>query len=178
MLVSSDRTQIGLLVWQKVSPVEAWWPRQIHIVGRMPLRGWRSRGNAIWLKIQMAVPLGSLGFASVLKRLCGRLAVRIRPAARNCEAAIRAAAVLQPVLLYVVPRAPDQKRLAGRARRVRAIAVNVPLVDIMQSRFQRDHPRGVQSFRRRARLVLQLEIRMKRREVQRYIRPQVFEHPL
>lgn len=71
--------------------------------GTQPLRGSCSRRNAIWLQIQMAVPLGSRGFVSVLKRLCGRLAVRIRPAARNREAAIRAAAVLQPVLLHVVP---------------------------------------------------------------------------
>ncbi len=36
----------------------------------------------------------------------------------------------------------------------------------------------MQGFRRRPRLILQLEVRMKRREVQRHIGTEIFQYPL
>ena len=48
----------------------------------------------------------------------------------------------------------------------------------MKSRFQRDGSRAMQSFRWRARLILQFEIRMKRREMQRNIGSKILLNPI
>src|ERR1700722_15105832 len=83
----------------------------------------------------------------------------------------------QPILHHAVPRPLDQLRLARRTHRIRAIAINIALIHVMEPRIERDPPRPVQRLRRRPRLILQFEIRMKRRKVQRHIWPQILENP-
>jgi hypothetical protein len=64
-----------------------------------------------------------------------------------------------------MPGTPDEKFRALRTVRVRTFAVDVSFVDVTQSRVERNFSRVVKSLRWRARFVLKLEVRMKRREV-------------
>src|SRR5690348_2323698 len=101
----------------------------------------------------------------------------ICPAARDEVAAVGAGGVFQAVCADVVPGALDQQRVAFGAASIATIADNISFVDVMQSNFAGDRARAMQSFRRRARLVLQFEIRMKRGEVQRNVGAEIFENP-
>ena len=89
-----------------------------------------------------------------------------------------AGAILQTVLLHIVPRPANQNLAAAGTVRVRSVAVNIAFVNIVQSGFERDFPRGVKRFRRSARLVAQLEIRMKCGEMQRNIRTEMLQNPI
>ena len=86
-------------------------------------------------------------------------------------------AIAQPVLAHVMPRTPDQQRAALGARSIRGIAINIPLVDVVQSGSFGDFARSMQRFGGRAWLVAQLEIGMERGEMQRNIRTEMFENP-
>src|SRR2546425_6518909 len=105
-------------------------------------------------------------------------AARILPASWNFETAVRARPLLQMVFQDVVPGSADQERLTLRAVRMCAIAVDISLVNVMESHRARDLAGAMQRFGRRARLVLQLEIGMKRREVQRHIGAEMIQDPL
>src|ERR1039457_6796648 len=104
------------------------------------------------------------------RQFIGDATAPVGPAAGDFEAAVWAAAVLEIVPLDVVPGTTDENIFARRTRRMRAIAADVALVHVVQSRFERTGARGVQSFRRRARLIAQFEIRMKGGEMQRDVR--------
>ena len=86
-------------------------------------------------------------------------------------------AVFQPILLHIVPGTLHQQRLARGARSMRPIAIDIAFVDVVQARFERNGARRVQSFRRSARLIPQLEIGMERGEMQRHVRAQMFQDP-
>src|SRR5215472_5648734 len=116
------------------------------------------------LQIEVAV-LFVHRIARALENFGGSAAPRIRPAARNSEPALRTRAVLEAILLHVVPRAPNQQRAARRATRMRPVAEDISFVHIVQPRLAGDGPRLVQRFGRSLRLVAQLEIGMKRGEV-------------
>src|SRR5690242_17301719 len=88
-----------------------------------------------------------------------------------------AATVAETILANVVPRAADYERAAGRAAGVRAVAMDVPFIDVVQSHFAGDGAGGMQSFRGRPGLIAQLEVRMKRREVQWDVRSEMRENP-
>ena len=76
-----------------------------------------------------------------------------------------------------MPGSADQERLTLRAVRMCAIAVDISLVNVMESHRARDLAGAMQRFGRRARLVLQFEIGMKRREVQRHIGAEMLQNP-
>src|ERR1700686_870648 len=106
-------------------------------------------------------------------RLCSCCTV---PAAGDKLPAIGASAIPQTIFFYVVPRTADQNALTLRTRSVRAVRKNIALVNEMQSDFAGDGARAMQSFGRRARLILQLEIGMKGSEVQWNVGPQMLEN--
>src|SRR5579871_3247906 len=90
----------------------------------------------------------------------------------NLEPAGAAGAVIEIPLAKIVPIALDQDFVALRAPRAAAAAVmDIPHVNIPQPLGQRDIPRACQRRGWRARLVEHLEVRMKRREMPRHIRP-------
>src|SRR4029077_18013423 len=78
---------------------------------------------------------------------------RIPPTAWYGQTAFRAASIFEPVLLHVVPRAANQRRLACWAQRVRTVAVNISLIHVVKPNLQRDLAGRVQCFRRVGRLV-------------------------
>src|SRR5215472_17078667 len=101
----------------------------------------------------------------------------IRPDAGNEELALRASTILDAKFHDVVPRAVDEKRLTIRAIGVCTGAVDVPFVHVAQADFHRDLTGAIQRGGRSPRFVLQLEIGMKRGEVQRNIRPEMGQNP-
>ena len=91
--------------------------------------------------------------------------------------ACRAGPIANGVFEDIVPGAPNKNSAAAGTIRVRRFAVDIALVDVMQPRIESNSPRGVERFRRRPGLVLQLEVGMKRGEMQWNIRAEMFEHP-
>jgi len=69
------------------------------------------------------------------------------------------------ILKDIVPRPPNQQLAALGARRIRPIAENISLVNVVKARFASNSPCPMKCLRRRAGLILQLEVRMERREV-------------
>ena len=99
------------------------------------------------------------------------------PTAQELQPRIWAASVLQRILLNAMPRALNQQRATRRARSMRAIAVNIPFIHIMQASIERDRRAACKVSGGVPRLVLQFKIRMKRGEMQRHIRPEIFKDP-
>src|SRR5260370_18079588 len=91
------------------------------------------------------------------------------PTGGKSHAALRGGCVLEPVLGDIVPGAADEQRAAAWAAGVRAVAVDIPFIHIVQAGFPRDLSCAMQCFRRSLRLVAELEIRMKSGEVQRNV---------
>src|SRR6516164_114803 len=106
-----------------------------------------------------------------------RARARLAPNTRNRGRAAGTLPRFESVFADIVPRAHDENRAALGAVRIRGFRENIALVDIMQPDPPRNVPRSVQRFRRRRRLVLQLEVRMKRSEVKWNIRPEIFKDP-
>src|SRR5580658_8620580 len=125
----------------------------------------------------MAVSLRRDGFC-FLQDFCGRRAARVAPSSRYFQVAIGTVAVFQPICLHIMPTSANKERLAGRARRACRIAMNVSLIDIVQSGFSRNSASAVQCLGRRSRLVSQFKIRMEGGEVQGDVWPQVLEDPV
>src|SRR6202050_3915670 len=125
----------------------------------------------------MAVSLRRDGFR-FLQYFCGSRAAWIVPTPRYFQVAIGTVTVFQEVSLDLLPTATNKQRLARRAKRACRIGMNVPLIDVVQSGFQRDSTGAVQCFRRSSRLVLQLKIRVESCEVQGHLGSQIFEDPL
>src|ERR1700747_1603824 len=95
----------------------------------------------------------------------------IRPNTWNRESAFPASTILDVILQHVVPRAANQQFLAVRTTRVRAIAVDISFVDVTKANLKGNLAGLIERLRRCARLILQLEVRMKRREMQGHIWP-------
>src|SRR6202022_764598 len=93
----------------------------------------------------------------------------VRPNSGNRESALRASAILDAILQNVVPGAADEQFRALRTISVRAIAVYISFVDVAQAHIERDLPGLIKRLRRRARLVLQFKVRVKRGEMQRHV---------
>src|SRR5712692_11758543 len=129
-----------------------------------------------------AVARGSQIEVAVFSRAPGhggpRESFRLFPNSGYHQAALRARALLQVVRSHVVPRALDEQSAAARATGVRAIAVNIALINVVQTDFASDLPGAVKRFRGRARLIAELEVGMKRGEVQRNVGPQMLQNPL
>src|SRR5229473_3225130 len=89
------------------------------------------------------------------------------PDARDCGAALGTASMPEPVLGDVVPGAADQQCAAARATGVRAIAVDVAFVYVMEAGIFRDLSGAVQRLRGCCWFVAKLEIGMEGGEVQR-----------
>src|SRR5260370_16297024 len=102
----------------------------------------------------------------------------VRPNARNRGSALRASAILDAILLHIMPGTAHEQFLALWAIRVRPIAVNISFIHVAQAHVERDLPGMIKRLRWSARLVLQLEVRMKRREMQRHLRPMIRQNPL
>src|SRR5260370_36553003 len=116
-------------------------------------------------------------FGSWLRLVC-RFPPACLPNAGNCGAALRTASMPEPVLGNIVPGAADQQCAAVGATGVRAIAVNVSFVYVMQACIFRDLPGAVQRFRRSSRFVAELEVGMEGGEVQRDVGAEVGEDPI
>src|SRR3984893_5497658 len=116
-------------------------------------------------------------FAGSLRSLRRRLSARVRPASRNGKGTVGTATLLDMVLEHVVPGAADQERAARWTRRVRAVAVDIAFVDVMQTHLKGSRTGHVKRFGRSARLVAQLEIRMEGGEMKRDIRTEVLKNP-
>src|SRR6266851_4760624 len=102
----------------------------------------------------------------------------VRPNAGYLDSAFWASAGLDVILQHVVPGASHEQFLALRTIGVRAIAVDISFINVVQARVERDLPGLIERLRRRARLVLQLEVWVKRGEMQRHVRPQMSQNPL
>src|ERR1700694_4173716 len=101
----------------------------------------------------------------------------VRPNTGNREPALRAGAILDAILQHFMPRAADKQFLALRTICIRAIAVDISLVDVAQAHVERNLPRTVESLGRRPWLVLQLGVRVERGEMQRHVRPKMSQNP-
>ena len=99
------------------------------------------------------------------------------PDAGNHKTTLGTSAIFETVLKDVMPGAPDEQFSAFWTTGVRAVAVNIAFIDIVQTHFARNGTRSMESLRRRARLVLQLEIRMEGSEVQRHVRAEMGQDP-
>src|SRR6266436_6828422 len=94
----------------------------------------------------------------------------VRPNAGNRESTLRAGAILDAIPRHIVPSTLDQPFLALGTIGVRTIAVDISFIDVPQANVERDLPCMVKRLGRRAWLVLQLEVRVKRSEMQRHVR--------
>src|ERR1700687_5314168 len=101
----------------------------------------------------------------------------VRPNSGNREPTLRAGAILDAILQHVMPRAADKQFLALRTMCVRSVAIDISFIDVAQAHIELNLPRTVESLGRRPWLVLQLEVRMKRSEMQRHVRPQMSQNP-
>src|SRR5262249_11362538 len=117
-----------------------------------------------WRSIATSAVSSTLGAASA-------------PDAGDERPALRAGAVLDAVVEHIVPGTPDEQLAATRTVGVRGVAEDVSLIDVVQPDLERDFARAVQGFGRGGRFVLQLEIRVKRGEMQRYVGAKVFQNP-
>src|SRR6266850_4863378 len=91
----------------------------------------------------------------------------VLPNAGDCGAALRARSVLQAVVGYIVPGAADKQCATVGATGVRAIAVDVAFVHVMEASIFCDLSGAVQRFRGCCWFVAELEVGMEGGEVQR-----------
>src|SRR5438445_1049738 len=104
-------------------------------------------------------------------------ACRTLPAAGDGLPAIRTSAIGHAILGTIVPGTADHSAPALWARGACPTGKDIALADVMPSDSAGDGAGAMQRFRRCARLILQLEIGMKGGEVQRHVRPEMFENP-
>ena len=102
----------------------------------------------------------------------------VLPNTGDCGAALRARSMPEAVVGYIVPGAADQQCAAARATGVRAIAVDVAFVYVVEAGIFRDLPGAVQRFRGRFWFVAELEVGMEGGEVQRDVRAEMGEDPI
>jgi len=102
----------------------------------------------------------------------------VLPNAGDCGAALRARSMPEAVVGYIVPRTTDKQSATVGATGVRAIAVNVAFVYVMEAGIFRDLPGAVQGFRGRSRFVAELEVGMKGGEVQGDVGAEMGEDPI
>ncbi len=76
-----------------------------------------------------------------------------------------------------MPGTADEQFLALRTICVRTFAVDVSFIDVAQAHVERDLACMIKSLGWSSWLVLQLEVRVKRSEMQRHIRPQMSQNP-
>src|SRR5260370_11129998 len=104
-----------------------------------------------------AVARGSQIEVAVFSRAPGhggpRESFRLFPDSGNHQTAVRARPLLQVVRSHVVPRALDEQSAAAWATGVRAIAVNISLINVVQPNFAGDLTGAGQRFRLRGLLV-------------------------
>lgn len=93
-------------------------------------------------------------------------------------AAFWTCAVDDAILQNIMPGALNKKVVALGTVCARCAAENISFVDVMQANFASDLARAMQCFRRRARLVTQFEVGMKRGEVQRNVGAEMLQNPL
>src|SRR5579863_5951839 len=99
---------------------------------------------------------------------CGRRNSRGRfPYAGDSKAAVGALPFYQTVELDIVPGPANKQGLTPGAICVCSVAIDISLVDIMQTSLQGYFARPMQSLRRGSRFILQFEVGMKRSEMQR-----------
>src|SRR5712664_4254258 len=115
-------------------------------------------------------------FGSISRRAALPLCV-VCPDTGDRETTVSAGALFDVVLQNVMPGPAHQEFPALWAVRVCPIAVNVALINVVQASIERDLPRAIERRSRSPRFVLQLEIRVKPREVQRHIRSQMRQDP-
>src|SRR5882762_6425418 len=105
---------------------------------------------------------------SLVRRMSCFAAVAL-PNAGDCGAALRARSMPEAVVGYIVPRTTDKQSATARATGVRAIAVDVAFVYVMEAGIFRDLSGAVQRFRGCCWFVAKLEVGMEGGEVQREI---------
>src|SRR6267154_4537170 len=116
-------------------------------------------------------------FGCVLRGPCCFVRI-VFPDAGYCGAALGTASMPEPVLGDVVPRAADKQCAAARTTGVRAIAVDVSFVYVVEACIFRDLPGAVQRFRGCLRFVAELEVGMEGGEVQRDVGAEMGEYPI
>src|SRR5438876_7708550 len=94
----------------------------------------------------------------------------VLPNAGNRESTLRTGAILDAIPRHIVPGALYQPFFALGTIGVRTIAVDISFIDIPQAHVERDLPCMVKRLGRRPWLVPQLEVRVKRSEMQRHVR--------
>ena len=93
------------------------------------------------------------------------LSIIIRPDTSDRETTVSAGSLFYAVFQNVMPGPPHQQFPALRAIGIRTVAVNVALIDVVQSGIERDLPRTIERRGWSPRFVLQLEVRVKGCEV-------------
>src|SRR5712671_816958 len=117
-------------------------------------------------------------FSCSLVRRMSCFVTVVLPNAGDCGAALRARSMPEAVVGYIVPRTTDKQCATVGATGVRAIAVNVSFVYVMEAGIFRDLSGAVQRFRRSSRFVAELEVGMEGGEVQRDVGAEVGEDPI
>ena len=102
----------------------------------------------------------------------------VLPNAGDGGAALRAAPMPEVVVGYIVPRTTDKQCATVRATGVRAIAVDVAFVHVMEASIFCDLSGAVQRFRGCCWFVAELEVGMEGGEVQGYIGAEMGEDPI
>src|SRR5260370_25651266 len=128
------------------------------------------RGESWGLQVQMGVGLRGRRHTMLWPVLPFCI---VRPNARNRGSALRASAILDAILLHVMPGTAHQQFLALWAIRVRAIAVDISFIHIAQAHVERDLPGMIKRLRLLERLFLELVVVMKPLEMQRHGRPEM-----
>src|SRR3989442_1258664 len=99
-------------------------------------------------------------FFSVGCRRMRRIPCALFPNTWDGHGAFRTGTIPEPVLRDIMPGTADEQRAAMGAACVRAVAIDIPFIHIMQPSFTRNLPRAVQRFRRSVRLIAELEVGM------------------
>src|SRR5258705_1531826 len=116
-------------------------------------------------------------FCSLVRRMFCFAAI-VLPNAGDCGAALRAPSMPEAVVGYIVPGTTNEQRATVGATGMRAIAVNVSFVYVMEAGIFRDLPGAVQRFRGCCWFVAKLEVGMEGGEVQRDVGAEVGEDPI
>src|SRR5882762_6603866 len=116
-------------------------------------------------------------FCRLVRRMSCFAAI-IVPNTGDCGAALRACSMPKAVVGYIVPRTADKQCATVGATGVRAIAVDVAFVYVMEAGIFRDLPGAVQRFRGCCWFVAELEVGMEGGEVQGYIGAEMGEDPI
>src|SRR6267143_6202714 len=116
-------------------------------------------------------------FCRLVRRM-SCFATVVLPNAGDGGAALRAAPMPEVVVGYIVPRTTDKQSATVGATSVRAIAVDIAFVYVMEAGIFRDLSGAVQRFRGCCWFVAELEVGMEGGEVQRDVGAEVGEDPI